>query len=455
MKYIRAFSPSVFLSLWLAFATPGWAQTVTLKPANASNIYNVGDKVTWDVTFNGTFAAPVNYTLKKNGLTVFQQGTLDPASGNGRIETTLDEPAAILLEVQNPSGANAAGGRRGGAGGGRVLAGALVAPEKLQPSSPRPADFDAWWDAKIKQLHEIPINANVTAGESGKTGVDYFQVQLDNINGTHVDGQLAKPAKEGKFPALLILQWAGTYPLQKQWVTDRAAEGWLAFNIEPHDLPIDQPAAFYTNEPSVRNYQAIGQDDREKSYFLRMYLSAYRALDYLAERPDWDGKTLVVMGTSMGGQQSISLAGLHPKVTALIVMVPSSCDMTGPEHGRAAGFPDWARDAQTKKNPAILETGRYFDPVNFASRIKVPALVAMGLFDETSPPAGVWSAINQMHGPVEPLPMVSGHQNQNGGQAVYTARSAEWLGTLVKGEALAPKTISPAPSMPGFPSPAK
>jgi len=63
---------------------------------------------------------------------------------------------------------------------------------------------------------------------------------------------------------------------------------------------------------------SIGDEDREKSYFLRMYLGCYRAVEYLASRPDWDGKTLVVMGTSQGGQQSIVTAGLNPRITAMM-----------------------------------------------------------------------------------------------------------------------------------------
>ena len=66
----------------------------------------------------------------------------------------------------------------------------------------------------------------------------------------------------------------------------------------------------------MKNYQAIGRDDRDKNYFLQMYLADYRAIEYLASRPDWDGKTLVVMGISMGGQQSICAASLNPRVSA-------------------------------------------------------------------------------------------------------------------------------------------
>ena len=436
----------------LATAPAGLAQPLTITPLKPGGIYDVGEKIGWKITAATPPAAPLIYDLKKNGLKIYQEATLDLSSGAATIETSLDEPGAVLLEIHPAPAAGADAGRRGGgSGGNRTLAGALVAPQKLTPSSPKPADFDAFWDAQIKRLHAIPENPQVTPADGGKEGVDYFSVRLDNINDTHIYGQLAKPKTEGKFPALVILQWAGgPYPLQKPWVTARAAEGWLAFNIEPHDLPGDQPASYYTALPAeIKNFQTIGQNDKEKSYFLRMYLSAYRAIDYITEQPDWDGKTLVVMGTSMGGQQTLVMGGLHPKVTAIMACVPSSCDVTGPLHGRAAGFPDWARDAASKKDDQIAETGRYYDPVNFAPRVKIPALIAMGLIDETCPPTGAWTAINLMQGPVEALPLInSAHQETPRGheQQPYQTHSAEWLATLVNGGSLTPNEAIAKPA---------
>src|SRR5436305_1420698 len=98
----------------------------------------------------------------------------------------------------------------------------------------------------------------------------------------------------------------------------------------------------------------MGNDDREKSYFLRMYLSCYRAAQYLSERPEWDGKNLVVIGTSQGGQQSIVTAGMHPKISAMLAMVPGGCDITAPTLGRAAGFPDWAKIVLLTDQPGGL-----------------------------------------------------------------------------------------------------
>jgi hypothetical protein len=71
-------------------------------------------------------------------------------------------------------------------------------------------------------------------------------------------------------------------------VTDRAAEGWLAVNIEPHDVMPDQPKEYYDALPAeLKSYNSIETRNRDRNYFLYMYLADIRAVDYLASRPDW------------------------------------------------------------------------------------------------------------------------------------------------------------------------
>jgi cephalosporin-C deacetylase-like acetyl esterase len=232
--------------------------------------------------------------------------------------------------------------------------------------------------------------------------------------------------------------------LQKPWVTDRAAQGWLTLDIEPHDVLPDQPPSYYSALPEeLKNYQAIGREDRDKCYFLQMYLADYRAVEYLAHRPDWDGRTLVAMGTSMGGQQSLCVAGLDSKVTHVIVNEPSGCDVDGPLHGRASGYPNWPSD-----NPKIMETALYFDPVNFASHIRASVLVAMGFVDLSAPPVGIWTAYNQIKGPKEAAPMVDSPHNNlatSAQQRPFTQRSAEWLDALAKGGEIKPAEAGATP----------
>ena len=282
-------------------------------------------------------------------------------------------------------------------------------------------------------LEQIPPNPQLTPGDSGDPSIDYSIIRMDHINGAHVWGQLAKPNHPGKFPALVVFQWAGgPYPLEKNWATDHARQGWLTLNIEPHDVPPNMPKAWYKALPArIKSYQSIGNDDRDKSYFVQMYLADYRAVDYITSRPDWDGKTLVVYGTSMGGQQSLCVAGLHPKITHVLVEEPSGCDTNGPLHGRQSGYPNFPAS-----DPKIMQTALYFDAVNFAPRIKAKCLVSMGFVDTTAPPAGIWTAYNQIRSAKEVAPMIDAPHNNyatSEQQQPWYTRSAQWLGTLAAG----------------------
>ncbi len=393
-------------------------------PFNASGIYALGETAGWNVTLPWS-SPPVSYVIRKNNLEEIGRGTLHPGRP-AKIEAKLDEPGMVYVEITEPlPGAKP-----------RAL-GAAVAPEKIAPAIPAPRDFDAFWAGKIKQLRKVPANPVLTAKPSEKDGVDFAILKMNHVEGKNVWGQVAKPTdptNKKKYPGLLILQWASApYPLQKSWVTDRAAEGWLAVNIEPHDVMPDQPKAYYDALPeALKKYNTIETRNRDKNYFLYMYLADIRAVDYLASRPDWDGKTLVVMGTSMGGQQSLCAAGLNPKVTAMLINVPAGADVNGTAHGRKTGYPFWDH-----KDPQVLETAQYFDSANCASRIKVPSLVSMGFLDTLTPPVSIWAAFNEIKGPKEAAPMIDSPHNHlaTPEQALpWTQRSAAWLEALVAGK---------------------
>src|SRR5262249_13373257 len=316
---------------------------------------------------------------------------------------------------------------------GLYAVGAAVAPNKIGMSTPRPADFDAFWDGKLAAQVRIPINPVLAPVATDVPGVEMSVFQLDAL-GSRAHGYVAKPAGEGKFPAIVQLQYAGVYALNAGAVARRAAEGWLILDVDSHDkLPSDPSGEV------PRAYQAVGNTDREASYFLDMYLRDSRVLDYLLTRGDWDGRTLVLIGGSMGGQQSLALAGLRPeKISAVLVCVPAGADSNGDLHGRKAGYPNWPSD-----NPDVMKTALYFDTVNFAPRIKAPVMAGLGFIDTISPPAGVWTMLNQVSGPVEALQMIdSEHDNLTPEKArACTARTKEILDQLVRGGQFAPKIL--------------
>lgn len=432
LALVCAFSIFLF-SIFIAPAACA-AQEIIATPQKTGGVYRIGEQIQWRLEVRGPgreAATAAHYVLKKNGITLFGEGAVDLTSGSGVLQTSLDEPGTVLAHITA-----AVPGREI-----QTLVGAAVAPEKIQPSAPTPVDFDDFWQKKVEELLAIPANTQAEPADSGKPSVDYWRIRLDNIHGTHVYGQLARPRGEGKFPAMLILQYAGVYGLPKSNVVVRAESGWLALNIMAHDLPFDEQPAFYekSGRTTLSNYPSIGCDDREKSYFLRMLLRCYRAADFLTRRPEWDGKTLVVTGTSQGGLQAFATAALFPRITSMMVNVPAGCDTTGTLVGRASGWPHWENFATGDQRKKVLEVSEYFDAVNFASRVKCPALVGVGLIDETSPPAGVFAAFNELRGPKEVLVMErSDHHGSHNSQAGYIARSEAWAKALLAGQAVPP-----------------
>lgn len=267
-------SAALFTHTTLTFAQRVPIQEqLTFTPYHANGIYETGETVGWIVApgpVPPTYA--YKWTVRRNNAIVLAEGKLDLSAGKDKIEVTGDQPEMIYVAIE-PYAALAAD-----ASGVDIPAGG--------------SGQDAAANTPVES--EVP-------------GVEASMFSLDAL-GSKAHGYLARPAREGRFPAVIQLQYAGVYALNLRGDEQRAAEGWLIINVDSHDKLPSDPSG---NIP--RNYQEIGNTDREKSYFLDMYLRDSRALDYLMTRPDWDGKTIVLMGGSMGGQQSIALAGLRPE----------------------------------------------------------------------------------------------------------------------------------------------
>jgi cephalosporin-C deacetylase-like acetyl esterase len=432
---IMSLNKNIFLAGFMSVTLTIRAQELTVAPDKASGVYEIGQMVHWLATWSSNSPTPeVQFRLLSGGLTEATHGYLAFSNHLATLDTKLESPGTMLLELKAGNNDSHL----------RVTAGIVVAPKQIMVSAPQPADFEAFWQAKLIELEKIPVNSKLESVDVGNANLSYWKISMDNIRGTHIHGQLARPAQGKKFPALLILQYAGVYGLKTSWVTDRAKDGWLALNIEAHDLPIDRTESFYQEQRNgaLREYQSIGNDDRDTSYFLRMYLSCFRALQYLTQREDWDGKTLVVMGDSQGGMQALMLAGLHPQqITAVNALLPAGCDLNGPDIGRAGGWPNWYFSTGGGKDPEkVHQASRYYDVANFTPSIRCPVLVGVGLRDETCPPAGVIAAFNKITSPKEIIILPKSahfgtpHEDPNALAAFNGRRWKVWMPTLIRGE---------------------
>jgi cephalosporin-C deacetylase-like acetyl esterase len=285
-----------------------------------------------------------------------------------------------------------------------VSAGVAVDPTLIKPSLPPPDDFDAYWNQQKKLLADEPMKPVLTAIASPDDQVEAYDVQINCPGGAPVSGYLALP-KNGQpksLAAILYPHAAGVNGSSLAHAIHGARLGMIAFDINAHGIPNGKPASFYADlaNGALKDYASRGiSEDRDKVYFRGMYLRLLRALDYLTTRPEWDGKIMIVEGSSQGGGQAIVAAALDPRVTLCLAAVPALCDQTGFKTDRACGWPRIVpRDANGKYDEKAAQNARYFDAMNFASRIKCNTFFIVGFNDQTSPPSSVYAAYNAITG---------------------------------------------------------
>lgn len=382
--------------------------TLAVAAERAGAIYARGETITFVIKLEdkGRPAdGEVEWVLTKDGLPMPQKGTVGVKGGMAKVTGVLDEPGFVQCRATFQAGAAKV----------TALGGAGVDPVAIKPSAAAPADFDAFWAEKKKQLAAVPMNARLTPVKSPREGIEAFDLQADAV-GSKVSGYFARPAgaKPKSLPAILTVHGAGVRSSVLEGPVNWAKEGVLALDINAHGLPNGKEKAFYDALAAgeLKTYRTAGRESRETVYFLGMFQRLLRAIDFLATQPEWDGKTLVVYGSSQGGYQAIVAAGLDARVTFFAAGVPAGCDHTGALAGRIAGWPKFIPTAEKETPKEVVEAVKYFDCVNFAARVKAPAIFTVGFIDATCPPTSVYAAYNALRGTKEIFnDVAAGHTN--------------------------------------------
>lgn len=380
--------------------SPSTNYALTVRTERADAIYRKGDPVVFEVRLmhgqKPVDEAEVKWAISKDGVPPITEGALGLAHGYGAVTGRLDEPGFLQCRAtwDTPAGRTLA-----------AVGGAAVSPLEIRPSLPVPDDFDAFWAGQKRQLAAVPIRPRLTPVPSPRPGIDCWDLQADCV-GAPVSGYLSRPvdARPRSLPIMLTVHGAGVRSASLAGAAGWAEQGFLALDINAHGIPNGKPVEYYADlaKSALADYRWRGRESRETVYFRGMFLRLVRALDCLTAQSEWDGRTVVVHGSSQGGAQSIVAAGLDPRVTFFAAGVPAMCDHSGGAAGRVSGWPKMVpAGPDGRPDAAILEAARYYDAMNFATRTRAAGILTVGFIDTTCPPTSVYAAYNALGGPRE------------------------------------------------------
>ena len=374
-------------------------------PDHADWLYQTGEKVKVEVQFY-KYGIPrdcvVDYELGSELLPADKKGSVTLKNGRAVIDMgTMKTPGfrdcRLTAKVDGKTYRH------------HVKVG--FSPEKIEPYTQMPADFDAFWKQAMDEAARCPMTYTLTpVPEYANEKVDCYLMKLQCVRrGNYVYGYLFMPKAEGKYPVVLCPPGAGIKPI-KEPTRHRyyAEEGCIRLEIEIHGIRPDLDAATYKEISNAfgyknNNYLCNGLDDRDDYYMKRVYLACVRCIDFLTSLPQWDGKNVITQGGSQGGALSITTAALSPKVTACVANHPALSDMAGYKAGRADGYPHFFTKGEGMDTPEKLRTMAYYDVVNFARRLTVPTYITWGYNDNTCPPTTSYAVYNVITAPKEAL----------------------------------------------------
>lgn len=366
----------------------------TIKPGEGKTAADL-EKASAKIMFNGDTDLPAEKASADGAMTL-------------RIKPS--KPGAYRCDVTLPA--------QGDAKAMTSSAGTLVSPAEIRSLGVEPTDFDAFWKAKKDILKSAPLKFDLSPlseeqqkSIAGAEHADYecFTLSIEvPVKGVRpVMGYFVRPktAKAGGCPAILRLRAAGVsgswcIASPKEAMNFAKTYGAMVLDINAHGIPNDKPKEYYVGleNGDLKNYSAIGKNNKDAFYFVGMYLRLLRSIDFLCAQKAWDGRHLIAIGESQGGGQSLAAAGLDSRVSAISAIVPALCALTDPQ---LAGWPrplGW-NSKQVVMNDETREIAKavaYCDNVFLASRSKAETQIFVGLIDTTCPATGIFATYNNI-----------------------------------------------------------
>jgi len=288
----------------------------------------------------------------------------------------------------------------------------LPLPELLQYTgrSPRPDDFDDYWDAALAEMHALDGQVELRPHPlPGAPFAECFDLWFTGVGGSRVHAQYLRPAGQKQAgPALLRFHGyagnAGDWAQKLGYV----AAGFCVAAMDCRGQGGASDDLGGTQGTTLRGHiiRGLGDPDPRRLGYRQIFLDTAQLAKIVAGFPEVDGTRIGAMGQSQGGALTLACAALAPYIRKLAPVYPFLCDY------QRVWEMDQARDAYEELNyffrcfdPRHEREGEIFTRLGYidcqwlAPRIQGTVLMATALMDTICPPSTQFAAYNRIRSP--------------------------------------------------------
>jgi cephalosporin-C deacetylase len=287
----------------------------------------------------------------------------------------------------------------------------LPLPElhRYQGRNPRPADFDAYWDAALREMQAVDPQVELRpSGELQARGTKCFDLYFTGVGGARVHAKYLRPTSAGKHPA--VLQFHGYSGSSGDWMDKLAytAEGFCVAALDTRGQGGLSEDVGGVKGNTLRGQIIRGLDDPDpkKLLFRQVFLDSAQLARIVMNLPEVDPARIGAMGASQGGALTLACAALEPRVRLAAPAYPFLCDYQRVwEMDQAKDAYDELRtyfrlfDPRHEREEAVFTKLGYIDIQHLAPRIKAEVLLFTSLMDTICPPSTQFAVYNKITAP--------------------------------------------------------
>jgi cephalosporin-C deacetylase len=274
-------------------------------------------------------------------------------------------------------------------------------------SSPRPDDFEAYWDAALLELEghdprvELIPNYTISAPQAA-----CFDLWFTGLGGARIYAKYVRP-KPSAVAGPAVLKFHGYSAASGDWVEllGFAGAGIAIAAMDCRGQGGRSEDVGGVAGTTLRGHIIRGLDDPDptKLLFRSIFLDSALLARIVMSFDEVDATRMGTTGGSQGGALALACAALEPRIKRVAPVFPFLCDY------RRIWTMDLAKNAfeelsyflrrfdpRHERIDAIFTKLGYIDIQNLAPRVKAEVLMFTGLMDQICPPSSQFAAYNKL-----------------------------------------------------------
>lgn len=283
--------------------------------------------------------------------------------------------------------------------------------EKLktyQGINPRPADFDPYWDAALKEMHAVDPKVELQKAKFQVPCAECFDMYFTGVGGARIHAKLVRPPKADQ-PRPAVLLFHGYTGNAGDW---SGMLNWAAMGYTAAALDCRGQGGLSEDVGGVKGNTFKGQiirglaDRPEKLLFHQIFLDTAELARIVMAMPQVDAGRVGATGGSQGGGLTLACSALEPRIKRCAPTFPFLTDYKrvwemDQDKDAYAELREYFRSfdpRHEREDEAFTKLG-YIDVQHLAGRIRAEVLLGVGLRDTVCPPSTQFAAYNKITSP--------------------------------------------------------